>query len=187
MYYSEDTVTGKQHSLRTKNEAESHTLLNAKNESFRQPALNLQVARAYLSASDPALVQRTWQSVMEEIFTHGKEVAQIRCGRFMKSKVFDGLRRKKLLETAADDFLAVLKNGKVSVDHYLKRLHNLALNLGWLPVPVLAPAFWPKPHIKSKRAITTEEHQRILAADRLFHLRVHRPISKRASWLFQMK
>ena len=46
VYYSEDTVSGKQSSLRTKNEAESHTLLNAKNESFRQPALNLQVARA---------------------------------------------------------------------------------------------------------------------------------------------
>jgi integrase len=48
----------------------------------------------------------------------------------------------------------------------LKRLHNLALNLGWLPVPVLAPAFWPKPHFKSKRGVTAEEHQRILAAEK---------------------
>ena len=165
VYYSEDTVTGKQCSLRTKNEAEADTLLNAKNESFRQPALNLRVARAYLAASDPAMIQRTWQNVMEEIRTHGKAVTQIRYGRFMKSKVLDGLRRKKLLETTADYFLDVLKDGKVSVDHYLKHLHNLALNLGWLPVQVLAPAFWPKPHFKSKRAITVEEHHRILAAE----------------------
>jgi len=166
VFYSEDTVTRKQHSLRTKNEAEAVTLLNAKNESFRQPALNLQVARAYLTASDPALVQRTWQNVMDEIRTHGKEQTQIRYTRSMKSKVFDGLRHKKLLETTAEDFLTILKDGKVSVDHYLKRLHNLALNLGWLPIPVLARAFWPKPHFKTKRGITAEEHQRILAAEK---------------------
>ena len=55
VYYSEDTVTRKQNSLRTKDEAEALTLLNAKNESFRQPVLNLQIARAYLTASDPAM------------------------------------------------------------------------------------------------------------------------------------
>ena len=56
VYYSEDTTTRKQHSLRTKDETEAQTLLNAKNESFRQPVLNLQIARAYLTASAPAFV-----------------------------------------------------------------------------------------------------------------------------------
>jgi hypothetical protein len=167
IYYSQDTINGKQHSLRTTDEAEALTLLNAKNESFRQPALNLQVARAYLTASDPALVRRTWQNVMDEIRTHGKEQTQLRYTSSMKSKVFDGLRHKKILETTAEDFLAVLKDGKVSIDHYLKRFHNLALNLGWLPLPVLAPAFWPKPHFKSKRGITADEHQRILAGKKI--------------------
>ncbi len=32
VYYSEDTVTRKQHSLRTKDEAEALTLLHSKNE-----------------------------------------------------------------------------------------------------------------------------------------------------------
>ena len=36
VFYYEDTTTGKQLSLRTKDEAEAITLLNAKNESFRQ-------------------------------------------------------------------------------------------------------------------------------------------------------
>ena len=165
VFYSEDTVTSKQQSLHTKIESEALTLLNAKNESFRQPSLNLQIARAYLSASDPQMVQRTWQNVMDEICTHGKEQTKTRYVRFMKSEAFDGLRRKKLLETTADDFLIVLKDGKVSVDHYLKRLHNLALSFGWLPVPVLAPAFWPKPNFKPKRGITLDEHQRILAVE----------------------
>ena len=46
VFYAEDTATRKQCSLRTKDKAEAVILLNSKNESFRQPALNLQVARA---------------------------------------------------------------------------------------------------------------------------------------------
>jgi len=45
VYYSEDTVTRKQQSLRTKDEAEALTLLHSKNEAHRQPVLNLQIAR----------------------------------------------------------------------------------------------------------------------------------------------
>jgi uncharacterized protein (DUF433 family) len=72
---------------------------------------------------------------MNEIQTHGKEPTRIRYVRGMKSRAFDALRHKKLVETTAEDFLAVLKNKQRSVGHYLRRLHNLALNLGWLPVP----------------------------------------------------
>jgi hypothetical protein len=50
VFYYEDTATGQQLSLRTKDEAEAHILLNAKNESFRQPVLNRQIARTYLAA-----------------------------------------------------------------------------------------------------------------------------------------
>lgn len=55
----EDTSTGKQTSLRTRDETEAKSLLNARNEAHRQPVLNLQLARAYLTASDPAFVERT--------------------------------------------------------------------------------------------------------------------------------
>jgi hypothetical protein len=37
VFYYEDTTTGQQLSLRTKDEAEARTLLNARNESFRHP------------------------------------------------------------------------------------------------------------------------------------------------------
>jgi hypothetical protein len=46
-YYCEDTTTRKQTSLKTKSKAEAVTMLNARNESFRQPQLNIQIARAY--------------------------------------------------------------------------------------------------------------------------------------------
>jgi integrase len=166
VFYSEDTTTRKQYSLRTKDEAEALTLLHSKNEAHRQPVLNLHIARAYLTASDPAIAQRTWQNVMEQMQTHGKDSTKTRCARAMQSKAFDGLRRVKLMETTAEDLLTILNGGKVSVAHYLKRLHNLALSLGWLTVPVLAPRLWPKPQFKSKRGITLAEHQQILAAEK---------------------
>jgi hypothetical protein len=56
VYYSQDSATGKQTSLRTKDETEARSLLNARNEAQRQPVLNLHLARAYLTASDPAFV-----------------------------------------------------------------------------------------------------------------------------------
>ena len=59
VFYTEDTTTGKQASLRTKDETEAASLLHAKNEAQRQPVLNLHLARAYLTASDPAFVERT--------------------------------------------------------------------------------------------------------------------------------
>lgn len=67
IYYSEDTVTRKQHSLRTRDESEALTLLHAKNESFRQPVLNRQIARTYLTATDPETAKRTWQVPMVEM------------------------------------------------------------------------------------------------------------------------
>jgi integrase len=111
-------------------------------------------------------LQRTWQQVMDQIQTHGRESSKTRYVRGMKSHAYDRLRQVKLLETKADDFFAVLNCEQVSVSHFLKRLHNLALSLGWLPAPVLAPKFWPKLRSKEKRGITLEEHQRILAAEK---------------------
>ena len=53
VFYAEETATGKQISLRTKDEEEALTLLNTKNEATRQPAMNLQIAQVYLQHADP--------------------------------------------------------------------------------------------------------------------------------------
>jgi hypothetical protein len=67
VYYAEETATGKQTSLRTRDETEARALLHAKNESLRQPMLNRQMASAYLTAADPHSATRTWQNVLDEI------------------------------------------------------------------------------------------------------------------------
>jgi hypothetical protein len=47
VFYCQDTTTGQQTSLRTKDEAEAHTLLHSRNEAHRAPTVSLQIARTY--------------------------------------------------------------------------------------------------------------------------------------------
>lgn len=166
VFYSQDSATGKQTSLRTKDEAEALQLLNARNEAQRQPVLNLHLARAYLTASDPAFVERTWQSVMDQLQSRGQDSSRERYASVFKSSAFDGLRNKRLMETTADDFFAVFKDGKVSIVYFLKRLHNFALSLGWIALPIVAPYLWPKYEAKDRRGITLDEHQSLLAKEK---------------------
>ncbi len=165
IYYLEDTITGKQESLRTNDPKRAERLRLAKNEATGNRTLNLALARAYLGTHDPKMCKRVWSDVMEELSSHGLEVSQARCRQEMRSKPFDSIRKKPLVETNAEDFLEVLRSGTVSTNHYLRRLHNLAVGLGWLPWPILAPKLWPKIIVKPKRAITWEEHQRIVSTE----------------------
>ena len=55
MYYAHDSETGKQESLGTKDRAEATTLLNARNESFRAPQLNLHIASLTRMLSGPTM------------------------------------------------------------------------------------------------------------------------------------
>jgi integrase len=166
VFYAQDSATGKQTSLRTKDETEAKSLLEARNAAQRQPVLNLHLARAYLTASDPAFVERTWQIVMEQMQSRGKDSSRERYASVFKSPSFNGLRNKKLLETTADDFFAVFKQNKVAINEFLKRLHNFALHLGWIALPVVAPYLWPKYEAKERRGITRDEQETILAREK---------------------
>jgi hypothetical protein len=53
--------------LGAKDHEEAKILLNAKNESFRQPILNLQIAKEYLSGSDNGIATRTWQQAIDSL------------------------------------------------------------------------------------------------------------------------
>jgi hypothetical protein len=65
-YYIQDNVTRKQEGLGTRDRVEAHRLLHTRNEAASQPAMNLQIARAYLAAGDPKVASRTWQDVIDE-------------------------------------------------------------------------------------------------------------------------
>ncbi len=165
VYYAEDVETRRQESLKTKDKATAVQLLGAKNAAAQQPSLNLAVARVHLAAHDPQMVTRTWKRAMDEYCTHGRDSTQDRSLRAFKSPSFDAIRNQPIVDTTPEVFLSMMRNGGSALVHYLRRLHNLALNLGWLPWPVLHKAAWPKPQFGGKRAITEAEYRAILGSE----------------------
>jgi integrase len=165
VFYYEDTSTGKQLSLRTKDETEARALLNAKNESFRQPILNLQIAKAYLIGSDNGIATRTWQNAIEALIATKQGANQHRWQTAAKDKAFVPLIPKIIIETNGELLLKVMQRGTVSTNVYLRRLHNFCVDMNWLPWPLIPKRQWPVVTHKDQRAITLEEHLKIIAAE----------------------
>ena len=111
VWYLEENETKHQESLRTRDKAEAKRLLQARNEAQRQPAINIQIARAYLTASDPKLISRTWQEVMEGLVALKRGTNGQRWERAIHDHSFDSIRRLPLIETRSDHFLKVLEEG----------------------------------------------------------------------------
>jgi len=164
-YYIHDDATGKQDSLHTTDRTTALRLVHSRNEAEQQPAVNLQIARAYLAATDPQISTRTWQYVMDEMVKLKRGETQRRWLVAVKDKEMDIIRNLPVLETRSEHFLRVLESGKVSTNVYLRRIHNFALDMTWLPWPVIVKRQWPKVQFKDKRAVTWEEHQAIVARE----------------------
>ena len=165
VYYYEDHTTGQQATLKTRDKAEAYRLVAAKNEHQEAPAFSRHLARVYWKAGDPAGATRTWQHVMDEIPKLKTGQTQYRWLTAIKDEAFDAIRNLVVLETQAEHFLKVLERGSVSTNIYLRRIHNFALDMNWLPWPVLPKKRWPGVVFKEKRAITLAEHLAILARE----------------------
>lgn len=179
VYWTQDNESRKQETLRTKDRAEAERLLNVKNEAHRQPIINLQIARAYLMVGDSQAATRTWGQVMEEILKLKHGDTQRRWKVATKDKALIGILSLPLLETRAEHFLRAMEKGKVSTNIYLRRIHNFALGMNWLPCPVIPKRMWPGFEFKAKRAITLEEHKAIVSREKnperlaFYHLAWH--------------
>jgi hypothetical protein len=67
---------------------------------------------------------------------------------------FDLIRNQSLVETRPEQFFETMNAGTVSTNIYLRRLHNFALDMGWLLAPIIPRRKWPPINFKTKRAIT---------------------------------
>jgi len=164
-YYIENKATGEQQSLGTSDPMEAQRLLDAKNQGRQTPSLNMQLGKTFIMHADPKMATRTWQEAIDEMSSHGQEVSQTRYAREFKSTAYSIIRDKPIIETTSEDLKAVLKRGGAQTNNYLRRLHNLALGNGWIHWHIIGPKQWPKPERKPKRAITIEEHKKIIAAE----------------------
>ena len=164
-YYSVDTLTGRRRSLGDADRDAAEQIVAAQNQALRQPSLNLQIARAYLSGSDSGVGTRTWQLALDGLISTKSGSTQQRWLRASRDRALDPLRGRLLIETQGEHFLAALAAGSTSTNVHLRKLHNFCLDMGWILAPVLPKRQWPKFEFKEKRAITAAEHEAIIARE----------------------
>ena len=164
-FYCVDTKTGKRTSLHTGNADEAQQIIEAKNNSERQPVLNLQIAKAYLAGSDNGITTRTWQHAIESLINTKQGANQHRWKTAAKDKALAMLLPQVIIETKGEAILKALQMGTVSTNVYLRRLHNFCVDMSWLPWPLVPKRQWPAVEFKEKRGITLAEHLAIVARE----------------------
>jgi integrase len=164
--YCVDTRTGKRTSLRTVSEDDAQQIIEAKNQAERQPVLNLQIAKAYLAGTDNGITTRTWHHAIESLTNTKQGANKERWQRVVKDKALSPLLPRVIIETQGELLLRVLQSGTVSTNVYLRRLHNFCIDMNWLPWPLIPKRQWPLVRFKDKRAITWDEHCRIVGRER---------------------
>ena len=92
IFYCVDVTTGKRFSLKTKDRAAAAQIVLAKNQSLRQPVLNLQIAKAYLAGTDSGVAIRTWQMALNAIVDTKHGSTKERWLWAAKDKALDALR-----------------------------------------------------------------------------------------------
>jgi integrase len=159
---------GRQVLLRGQNHRQKNQpgqIVEARNNSERQPVLNLQIAKAYLAGTDNGIATRTWQQAIESLASTKQGENQRRWRVAARDKAFAPLLPRIIIETPGELLLKVLQTGKVSTNVFLRRLHNFCVDMNWLPWPLIPKRQWLAVKFKDKRAITLKEHQKIVAAE----------------------
>jgi hypothetical protein len=168
-----DTLCWKECSIRslsatlgTSDRDEPEQIVQAKNQALRQPALNLQIAKSYLAGSDNGVNTRTWQHAMEALTKTQHDANKDRWLRVAKDPALTPLLPQIIIETKGEALLRAIEMGTVSTNVFLRRLHNFCADMNWLPWPILPKRQWAVVRFKEKRAITSEEHRRIVERER---------------------
>jgi hypothetical protein len=108
-FYCVDKTTGKRTSLHTANEEEARQIVEAKNQSERQPVLNLQIAKAYLAGTDNGIATRTWQQAIEALTNTKQGANQHRWRTAAKDKAFASLLPRDSRRTVVEG--PAIRNG----------------------------------------------------------------------------
>lgn len=118
-------------------------IIDAKNDALRQPILNLSIARAYLTGADSGFTTRTWKNALDSLIETKHGPTKERWIRAAKDKALLPLLARAIAETQAEHLFAALKAGTVSTNVHLRKLHNFAVGMGWLPWPIVRKRQWP--------------------------------------------
>jgi hypothetical protein len=133
--------------------------------SMSRPGVVLQSGRPYLADTDNGVTTRTWRNAIEALTDTKQGANQERWLRVAKDRTLAPLLPQFIIETKGEALLNAMHAGTISTNVFLRRLHNFCVDMNWLPWPLIPKRQWPAVKFKDKRAITLEEHQRIIAAE----------------------
>jgi integrase len=115
-----------------------------------------------LFGADEAIGKRTWRDAIIALTETKLGSNKERWQRAQKERAFASLWTRPLVETKSEELLAVMHKGGVSTNQHMRRLHNFCVDMNWLPWPLIPKRQWPVVRHKERRAITWEEHCRIV-------------------------
>lgn len=162
-FYILDVRTGRPESLRTKDPKRAQRLFEARLETLERPEAAYRLGMAYLQTADPDAETRTWAHLIDAYANQRKAgPTRHRIETARRDKALSNMLNQVILRTRAEDIFAALNLGGVSTNTYLRRFHNFALDMGWIPRPILPRPLWPKARHQRRMAITSEQHQRIV-------------------------
>ena len=87
-YYCVDAQTHKRTSLNTSDVKTARRIVEAKNQAELQPAINPQLAKAYLAGTDNGVATRTWQEAIDTLTNMKQGTNKDRWQRAAKDKAF---------------------------------------------------------------------------------------------------
>ncbi|WP_404420485.1 tyrosine-type recombinase/integrase [Nibricoccus sp. IMCC34717] len=83
-----------------------------------------------------------------------------------KDPAYAQLLPRVVTDTPAEVLLKVMRDGKVSTNIHLRRMHNFCLDMNFLPWPIIPKRQWPAVRHAPKRAVTELEHARIIEREK---------------------
>lgn len=168
VYSSHDKMTGARRSLRTRDYAKAAELVNALNQEYADKQHAEALAHIFLEKAGRTLCKMTWAEAMEACWSREglRENTVNGLKRVFGGKCFAALRPMLICETYAEHFREVLKNGAPSTSKFLRTLQCFAIEQGWLHAPLLPNKVLRMKKQKDTKAITWEEHQRIVASEK---------------------
>lgn len=161
-----ENIHGDRLSLRTKNRKMAEEILRGYQASVEKPNFAYKVGLAYLGETDPEAENRTWLDVIDAYIK--RSAAGPTRNRLETAKKDKALRKILKLNILQDRprqaglFFEALNSGRISTNVFLRRFHNFALDMGWIPAPIIPRRQWPKVRYAAKKAITVEQYRQIV-------------------------
>ena len=101
------------------------------------------------------------------------EPTRERFQKFSRSAPVGALKEIRLAETESTHLLNALSHPSAgtSTNKWLRIVHNRALDLGWLPAPIMARRAWPPFRTKRIEAIARKQHEKLIETEQNIEFR----------------